>query len=366
MRQSQTAQSRELAAAANSQLDADPELSALLAAEGARIAPSSQATAALRTALSASHLDAQARLAGHPARPARAQCRRALRPPRRTRRRRPRRRPARRLGGGASCARAGLPKAQPNYYDAGPDFAAAFSSDGRHVATVSFDGDARVWDWRARRVVATRSGVGKIRLAFSPDGRVLAAGATLWDWRRDAARRLEGIDEDAFHSLVAFAPSGRYVAGVEVFGGTRVWDVRTRRTVARLPAAENDDATESVAFSPDARRLVRGTSDGVAEVWDWRARRRLAGLRPGGAFAETSFTEDGAVVLVGTTDGQDLRLGLGGGLGRQRAARASRTRGRARACAGRPRDLDRDATARSGAGGCRRGASRCPARGSAS
>ncbi len=300
VRQSQTAQSRELAAAANSQLDADPELSVLLAAEGARIAPTSQATAALRTALSASHLDAQARMAVVPVGP-------------------PALSPDGRyvlqggldgagrvfdLGNGSVAALLrprGLPKAQAEYYDGGPDFGAAFASDGRHVATVSFDGVARVWDWRARRVVATRPEVGKVRLAFSPDGRTLAAGATLWDWRRDRARTIGG---DAFHSLVAFAPDGRSVVAVAVFGGAAVSDVRTGRTLARLPAPENDDATQSIAFSADGRRIVRGTSDGVAEVWDWRRARRLARLRPGGAFAETRFARDAKTVLVGTTDGK--------------------------------------------------------------
>jgi WD40 repeat protein len=131
----------------------------------------------------------------------------------------------------------GLPKAQADYYDGGPDFGAAFAPDGSHVATVSFDGVARVWDWRARRVVATSREVGKVRVAFSPDGRTFAAGATLWDWRANRARTIDSGDEEAFRSRVAFAPGGRYVASVAVSGGTRVWDVRARRTVAQLPVA---------------------------------------------------------------------------------------------------------------------------------
>ncbi len=302
VRQSQTAQSRELAAAANAQLDADPELSMLLAAAGARVAPTSQATAALRTALSASHLDTRTAMRVGPLGPP------ALSPDGRYLLQGGRDGAGRvfdlRDGSFVALLRPrGLPTPQAGYYDGGPDFGAAFHPDGRHVATVSSDATARVWDWRARKVVATLPGAGKVRLAFSPDGRTLAAGVTLWDWRRDRRVRLSGLGDGAFHSLVTFDASGRYLAAAAVFGRARVWKVSTRRVISKLPLPQDDDSTTSIAFAPDSRRLLLGTGDGVVRVFDWRRRRMLAQLRPGGSFAEARFAGD-ATVLAGTTDGK--------------------------------------------------------------
>ncbi len=299
VRQSQTSQSRELAAAANAQLGADPQLSLLLATEAARIAPTTQATAALRAALETSHLEGEARLPVV-----------ALGPPAPS----PNRRyvlqggldgAARvvdmRHGSVAALLRPAGPTQPPSGdYAGAPDFGAAFSPDSRHVATVGFDETARVWDWRARRVVAELPGAGKARVAFSPDGRTLAVGAVLWDWRRGRVRALRaGYFNDA---LVAFAPSGRYVATAPTFGDGFVWDVRTGHAVATLPKPPRDDGTTSIAFSHDARRIVRGTTDGIAELWDWRRERRVAKLQAGGRSAQTTFGQ-GDTVIVGTTDG---------------------------------------------------------------
>jgi TIR domain len=66
VQQSHTAQSRELAAVSQSQLDSNPQLGVLLAAAGARISPTTEAISALRTSLAANHQIASVRLPSIP------------------------------------------------------------------------------------------------------------------------------------------------------------------------------------------------------------------------------------------------------------------------------------------------------------
>ena len=153
-----------------------------------------------------------------------------------------------------------------------------FSSDGRHVATVSFDGAARVWDWRARRLVATPP-------------RCRQGSPRVQPRRPHARRRRDAVglaprppaQRSGASGRTRFARASRSIRRGAMSPARRCSAARACGTCARaarsreLPAAENDDATESVAFSPDARRLARGTSDGVAEVWDWRRSRGSPG-----------------------------------------------------------------------------------------
>ncbi len=113
-------------------------------------------------------------------------------------------------------------------------------------------------------------------LAFSPDGRLLAAGllqgeALILDARSLAIRaRLPG------HALavaaLAFSPDGSRLATASA-DGIRLWDTETSRLVLFLMTPDNP--VLSLAWSPDGRRLASGhgkslESPSVARVWEGR------------------------------------------------------------------------------------------------
>jgi WD40 repeat protein len=217
----------------------------------------------------------------------------------------------------------------------------AFSPDGKtlaggyndlvNVGNNEYDSRRGVLLWN----VATRKRVGDEPLgvngaevnsvAFSPDGKTLAAGygfsskggVALWD-TASRQRQADGtlpVAEGEIKS-VAFSPDGQILvagyAGVRKANGVVMWDVAKRRRLTDPPLAVEEGKVLSVAFSPDSKTLAAATAYAAGvTLWDVAARKRLTENPLAvneGEVQSVAFSPDGKT-LVAAFDGPSKRSG---------------------------------------------------------
>jgi WD40 repeat protein len=205
-----------------------------------------------------------------------------------------------------------------------PVSALGLSPDGKLLATGSFAGSVAVWDVRTgtpfgQPLVADTTPVSGV--SFSPDGRLLLSAhnrsAVLWDVTGHQAigEPLGGPTD--LTTDVSFSPDGRRLAVGGFDGSVAVFDVASRRRLARLDAGlteppleffpngkrrETGNVVTSVAFSPDGKLLAAGSLDGVVRLWDGA---KLAPAEPpieiGSVWIwQIAFSPDGKLLAVAT------------------------------------------------------------------
>jgi WD40 repeat protein len=98
----------------------------------------------------------------------------------------------------------------------------------------------------------------------------------LWRLCEADARVTLHRDKSGFMGVV-FSPDGKLLASGNGMTALSVWDLRTRREMARLPG--HRDLVSTVAFSADGKTLASGSLDGTARLWDLTSGQPLATFR---------------------------------------------------------------------------------------
>ena len=125
---------------------------------------------------------------------------------------------------------------------------------------------------RLAQLASVRLGGQVLSVAWSPDGRELAAAnqdgvVRIWDVRkRKLVRRLRG--HTGWTRGVDWSPNGDLIATSGADGMIRVWDAGNGKEL-RVVRAGGQEAW-SVPWSPDGERLVSADGDGTVRIWGLR------------------------------------------------------------------------------------------------
>ncbi|KIK34546.1 hypothetical protein CY34DRAFT_41571, partial [Suillus luteus UH-Slu-Lm8-n1] len=122
---------------------------------------------------------------------------------------------------------------------------AVYLPDERQIITCSVDGSLRLWD--------------------------LESGAqTGEDWRDN---------ENAGVRTMALSPNGKLVASGDNHGKVRLWDIKTRKIIAKW--TRHSDVVCALCLSADGERVVSGSWDGTARIWDVDSGKNILTIKTG-------------------------------------------------------------------------------------
>jgi len=197
----------------------------------------------------------------------------------------------------------------------------AVAPTGDTAAVIAWDflnGRARITLWdvpagkKRRQMEMVTSDFGPSGAAFSPDGRVLAsslADGAIHLWDVGTGKKLgecNGGGKDVLFTVI-FSPDGRSLVSVpiEMLGQEeriiRLWDIATGKEVRQFRGSAR--WVPGAAFSPDGRTLFTGGVDGTLRLWEvatGKQRAILKGDQP--MISCVAFAPGGAFLISGSHD----------------------------------------------------------------
>jgi WD40 repeat protein len=149
----------------------------------------------------------------------------------------------------------------------------AWSPDGKILAAGG--GSLVLWDADSGRQSTPLRGAWGDLLAWSPDGKTLATAGgpkgtaiSLWDMATDR-RRIGLSGKEYYLEQMQWSPDGKHLAAADDHGAVILWEVATRMRRQLLPVRESYYKTVPLAWSPDGHLLATGSSEKAGDLYLW-------------------------------------------------------------------------------------------------
>lgn len=209
-----------------------------------------------------------------------------------------------------------LPATPPLRHDDGVSLG-LFSPDGRHILTASRDNCARLWDVQTGQATAAfrhdpaalragdfTGGLIPLHAAFSPDGRLVATGSADYTARVWSVSTGQPLTPPLRHANwvthVAFSPDGVWVATACKDGTARLWKAASGEAAG--PALVHPRWVNLAKFSPDGTLLLTASDDAAARLWTVPGGALVATMRHLGIVKDAAFSPDGNRVVTASED----------------------------------------------------------------
>lgn len=149
---------------------------------------------------------------------------------------------------------------------------AEFNSDGKLIASASYDQDLRLWDSRdGKQIFVLRGHKGRVtRVQFSPDKKRLLSASNdktlrIWDVATgESLAVLHGHNQEIRDA--SYSADGSEIVSICQGNTIRVWDTQAAERDGRFRGHRN--FAYDVAFTPDGRKAASVSWDGTARIWD--------------------------------------------------------------------------------------------------
>jgi WD40 repeat protein len=194
----------------------------------------------------------------------------------------------------------------------------AVSPNGKQIATIGYDGIARLWDFSGRQLTKIKGDQGIINsIVFSPDGKQLATSGddgnvNLWGFSGNQLAEIKD-DQGQVDSMV-FSPNGKQLAitrvrpslsGTQMFNSNVIlWDTSGNR-ITELKGLQ--DNISNVVFSPDGKQLATIGSEDTVKLWNTSGKKLVELKGHQRLVTSVAFSPDGKQLA---TSGHDDTIRL--------------------------------------------------------
>ncbi|PSN12002.1 hypothetical protein C7271_24000, partial [filamentous cyanobacterium CCP5] len=182
--------------------------------------------------------------------------------------------------------------------------AVAFTPDGRFLAAGMSYGVIRLWNtatWEQAQIYEGHQYAVRA-IAISPDGEILVSASSdqtirLWNLKTGELLRVIALDQsDGIVQTLLISPDGQRLATSTNRNTIQLWEIQTGRLVRNLV----DEAIDlrpgmPLAFSPDGQTLAAAAPDHSVKLWNARSGARIITLQGhANALKDLAFSPDGS------------------------------------------------------------------------